>query len=73
MMTLNGVTHRHPEIISGVPVFVGTRAPVRSLFYYLRAAEMCGIFLFLRGFLWNWPRRPASDHRSCGEAILSSQ
>jgi uncharacterized protein (DUF433 family) len=45
MMTLNGVTHRHPERLSGVPVFVGTRAPVRSLFDYRRAAEMCGIFL----------------------------
>jgi uncharacterized protein (DUF433 family) len=45
MMTLNGVTHRHPESLSGVPVFVGTRAPVRSLFDCRRAGEMCGIFL----------------------------
>lgn len=35
MTTLIGITHRHPDILSGTPVFVGTRVPVRSLFDYL--------------------------------------
>ena len=35
MTTLDGITHRYPDILSGVPVFVGTRVPVRSLFDYL--------------------------------------
>lgn len=39
MTTLNGVTHRHPEILSGVPVFVGTRVPIRSLLDYLEGGE----------------------------------
>lgn len=32
------VIHRDPEIHGGVPVFVGTRVPVKNLFDYLRAA-----------------------------------
>jgi uncharacterized protein (DUF433 family) len=37
MQSLSGITHRDPDIQSGVPVFVGTRIPVRSLFDYLEA------------------------------------
>jgi uncharacterized protein (DUF433 family) len=36
---LIGVTHRDPEILSGTPVFVGTRVPVRSLFDYLEGGD----------------------------------
>jgi len=32
------VVHSDPEILSGTPVFVGTRVPVRSLLTTLRAA-----------------------------------
>ena len=32
------VVHSDPEILSGTPVFVGTRVPVQSLFDYLEAA-----------------------------------
>ena len=39
MVTLSGVTHRHPEILSGTPVFVGTRVPVRSLFDYIEGGD----------------------------------
>ncbi|MGB4877214.1 MAG: DUF433 domain-containing protein, partial [Candidatus Competibacter sp.] len=35
----------HPEILSGVPVFVGTRVPVRSLFDYLEGGETLEEFL----------------------------
>lgn len=45
MTTLNGVTHRHPEILSGVPVFVDTRVPVRSLFDYLEGGDSLEEFL----------------------------
>ena len=45
MITLNGVAHRHPEILSGVPVFVGTRVPVRSLFDYLEGGDSLEEFL----------------------------
>lgn len=45
MITLTGVTHRHPEVLSGTPVFVGTRVPVRSLFDYLEGGDTLEEFL----------------------------
>jgi uncharacterized protein (DUF433 family) len=42
---LIGVTHRDPEILSGTPVFVGTRVPVRSLFDYLEGGDTLEEFL----------------------------
>ena len=45
MVTLLGVTERHPEILSGTPVFVGTRVPVRSLFDYLEGGDSLEEFL----------------------------
>ena len=45
MITLSGVTHRHPEILSGAPVFVGTRVAVRSLFDYLEGGDTLEEFL----------------------------
>ena len=33
------VVHSDPEIMSGTPVFVGTRVPVKSLFDYLAAGD----------------------------------
>lgn len=45
MTTLDGITHRHPEILSGIPVFVGTRAPVRSLFDYLEEGDTLEEFI----------------------------
>ncbi len=45
MTTLNGVTHTDPEILSGTPVFVGTRVPVRSLFDYLEGGDSLEEFL----------------------------
>jgi uncharacterized protein (DUF433 family) len=43
--TLAGITHRDPEILSGTPVFVGTRVPVRSLFDYLEGGDTIQEFL----------------------------
>jgi uncharacterized protein (DUF433 family) len=36
---LDTVVHSNPEIMSGTPVFVGTRVPVSTLFDYLAAGE----------------------------------
>ena len=46
MTTLIGITHRHPEILIGTPVFVGTRDPVRSLFDYLEGGDTLEEFLY---------------------------
>jgi len=45
MVTLSGVTHRHPEILSGALVFAGTRVPVRSLFDYIEGGDTLEEFL----------------------------
>ena len=45
MESLAGITHRDPEILSGTPVFVGTRVPVRSLFDYLEGGDSIAEFL----------------------------
>jgi uncharacterized protein (DUF433 family) len=39
------VIHRDPEILSGEPVFVGTRVPLRNLFDYLEAGDSLEVFL----------------------------
>ena len=36
---LKGTVHTDPEIMGGVPVFVGTRVPVESLFDHLKAGD----------------------------------
>ncbi len=45
MANPNLVVHRDPEILGGVPVFVGTRVPVKILFDYLAAGESLDVFL----------------------------
>ncbi len=39
------VIHSDPEILSGTPVFVGTRVPVQSLFDYLEGGDTLDEFL----------------------------
>jgi uncharacterized protein (DUF433 family) len=39
------VVHRHPDIMGGTPVFVGTRVPVQSLFDYLEGGDSLDEFL----------------------------
>lgn len=39
------VVHTDPEIVSGTPVFVGTRVPAQSLFDYLEGGETLDEFL----------------------------
>jgi uncharacterized protein (DUF433 family) len=39
------IVHTHPDLLSGTPVFVGTRVPVQSLFDYLEGGETLDEFL----------------------------
>ena len=39
------IVHSDPEIMSGTPVFVGTRVPVYNLFDYLEAGDSLEKFL----------------------------
>ena len=45
MLAANDVVHTDPEILSGEPVFVGTRVPLRNLFDYLEAGDSLEVFL----------------------------
>lgn len=39
------VVHSDPEILGGVPVFVGTRVPVQSLFDYIEGGDTLDEFV----------------------------
>ena len=45
MTTTPPVVQSDPEILSGTPVFVGTRVPVRTLLDYLAAGDTLDEFL----------------------------
>jgi uncharacterized protein (DUF433 family) len=45
MSTKPSVVHSDPEILSGTPVFVGTRVPVQSLFDYIEGGDTLDQFL----------------------------
>jgi uncharacterized protein (DUF433 family) len=45
MAQVRDIVHSDPEILSGTPVFVGTRVPVQSLFDYLEGGETLDEFL----------------------------
>jgi uncharacterized protein (DUF433 family) len=40
-----GVIEIHPEKVSGVPVFAGTRVPIQNLFDYLEGGDSLEDFL----------------------------
>jgi uncharacterized protein (DUF433 family) len=44
-MNAREVVHSDPEIMSGTPVFVGTRVPLYNLFDYLEAGDSLEKFL----------------------------
>ena len=44
-MSERGVVERSPDILSGTPVFRGTRVPVQTLFDYLEAGQPMAEFL----------------------------
>jgi uncharacterized protein (DUF433 family) len=45
MMHLDQIMHRDSEILSGTPVFLGTRVPIRTLFDYLEGGDTLDEFL----------------------------
>jgi uncharacterized protein (DUF433 family) len=45
MPQLEQVVHSDPEIMGGVPVFVGTRVPVKTFWDYLEAGDPLSMFL----------------------------
>lgn len=44
-MRPSAAVHSDPEIMSGTPVFVGTRVPFRALLDYLEAGRPLDLFL----------------------------
>ena len=44
-MDLRQIFHADPEILSGAPVFVGTRVPVQALLDYLEGGDTIEEFL----------------------------
>jgi uncharacterized protein (DUF433 family) len=44
-MSTTPVVHSHPEIMSGTPVFVGTRVPAQALLDYLEDGDTIDSFL----------------------------
>jgi uncharacterized protein (DUF433 family) len=44
-MKINDVITSDPEILSGTPVFKGTRVPVKNLFDYLEAGDSVDKFI----------------------------
>jgi uncharacterized protein (DUF433 family) len=45
IMTIQEIVHSDPEILGGIPVFVGTRVPVRILLDYLEGGDPLDEFL----------------------------
>lgn len=45
MVQTKPIIHSDPEIQGGVPIFVGTRVPVKTLFEYLGAGDSLDKFL----------------------------
>jgi uncharacterized protein (DUF433 family) len=45
MTTAASVIHTDPDILGGIPVFVGTRVPVKTLLDYLEAGDPLDEFL----------------------------
>ncbi len=44
-MVLHNLITIDPEIVSGTPVFTGTRVPIQSLFDYISAGDSLEVYL----------------------------
>jgi uncharacterized protein (DUF433 family) len=68
-MNQTPVVHSHPEIVSGEPVFIGTRVPARNLLDWLEGGHT------LDEFLDNFPSvtrdQAIAFLDQAGEALLS--
>jgi uncharacterized protein (DUF433 family) len=69
-MDLNEIVHSDPEVVSGTPVFVGTRVPEQALLDYLEGGET------LEEFLDDFPsvsrEQAVAFLEAAGRALLSS-
>jgi uncharacterized protein (DUF433 family) len=45
MKLLSNFVHCAPDIMGGIPVFAGTRVPIKTLLDYLEAGDSLNIFL----------------------------
>jgi uncharacterized protein (DUF433 family) len=45
MVSVPQVISKSPEVLSGTPVFAGTRVPIKNLMDYVRAGDSIEIFL----------------------------
>ncbi|BDI17484.1 hypothetical protein ANSO36C_32860 [Nostoc cf. commune SO-36] len=45
MTSTSRVVHSDPDILGGIPVFVGTRVPIKTLLDYLEAGDSLDEFL----------------------------
>jgi uncharacterized protein (DUF433 family) len=69
-MQAREIVHSDPEIMSGTPVFVGTRVPVQSLFDYLEGGET--LDEFLRQFPSVKRNQAVAALDLAGQALLAS-
>ncbi len=67
MLGANPAVHSDPEILGGVPVFVGTRVPVENLFDYLSAGD--SLDDFLRSFPTVSREQAVAALEQAGEAL----
>ena len=44
-MRTKNIVQVDPDILGGIPVFAGTRVPVKTLYYYLEAGDSLSEFL----------------------------
>jgi uncharacterized protein (DUF433 family) len=69
-MSQSRVVHSHPEIVSGEPVFVGTRVPARNLLDWIEGGHT------IDEFLDNFPsvsrEQAVAFLEEAGEALLAS-
>lgn len=67
MLSTNPAVHSDPEILGGVPVFVGTRVPVQNLFDYLSGGD--SLDDFLRSFPTVSREQAVAALEQAGEAL----
>ena len=56
-MTTESVIHSDPDILSGTPVFVGTRVPAKTLLDYIEGGHTLDKSLFIRDMADCHPER----------------
>ena len=66
---MSPVVHSHPEIVSGEPVFIGTRVPARNLLEWIEGGHT--IDEFLENFPSVTREQVSTFLEQAGEALLS--